>query len=785
MRKAEIKEETWETTWRALGYGDEIILNTILLGSMLMLLFGKKKAKEVILNDDSPTPTKVVDGVVQAIAPTTAKQRLAKKNELKARGTLLMAHPDKHQLKFNIHKDAKSLMEIYEAEVESLSSSSHNTQNIAFVSSQNTDSTNESVSVVPSIFATSTKAPASILPNVDNLSDDVIYSFFASQSNSPQLDNKDLKQIDANDLEEMDLKWQMAMLSMRARRFLQRTGRNLVRCSNVFNVEPSTTKPTKELSQSNRPSTPIIEDCVSDSEDEFEENDQKAYMEPCNEGNHQNSTKMTHLHSNRHVVPTSVLTRSRLVPLNAARPVTTVVPHPTVRNQRPVKHIRVPREIGYGNQRGNPQQALKDKGIIDSGCSRHMTGNISYLSDFEEINGGYVAFGGNPKGGKITGKVSHKCVTRRTVFFSQTLNVLFLSSDFKLPDENHVLLRVPRENNMYNVDLKNVVPSGDLTCLFAKATLDESNLWHKRLGHINFKIMNKLVKGNLVRGLPSTIFENNYTCVALKGKQHRAFCMSKHVGSVSQPLQRLHMDLFGPTFVKSLNKNSYCLVVIDDYSRFSWVFLDTKDETSTILKTFITGIENQINHKVKIIKSDNRTEFKNHDLNQFCGMKGIKREFSISRTPQHNGVAERKNRTLIEAARTLLADSLLPIPFWAEAVNNVCYVQNRVLVTKPHNKTPYELLLGRTPSIGFMRPFGCPVTILNTLDPLGTFDGKDDEGFLVGYSVNSKTFRVFNSRTRIVQETFHITFLKNEPNVTPLNWIASEYETGACYFIDQ
>nr|GEZ62875.1 ribonuclease H-like domain-containing protein [Tanacetum cinerariifolium] len=196
---------------------------------------------------------------------------------------------------------------------------------------------------------------------------------------------------------------------------------------------------------------------------------------------------------------------------------------------------------------GNPQQALKDKGVIDSGCSRHMTGNISYLSNFEEINGGYVAFGENPKGGKITGKgkirtgkldfhdvyfvkelkfhlfsVSQMCDKKNSVLFIDTECVV-LSSDFKLPDENHVLLRVPIEKNIYNVDLKNIVPSGDLTCLFAKATLDESNIWHRRLGHINFKTMNKLVKCNLVRGLPSKVFENNHTYVACKkGKQHRA-----------------------------------------------------------------------------------------------------------------------------------------------------------------------------------------------------------------------------------------------------------------------
>ncbi|GJW07999.1 putative ribonuclease H-like domain-containing protein [Tanacetum coccineum] len=234
------------------------------------------------------------------------------------------------------------------------------------------------------------------------------------------------------------------------------------------------------------------------------------------------------------------------------------------------------------------------------------------------------------------------------------------------------------------------------------------------------------------------------------------------------------MDLFGPVSVRSINRKSYCLVVTDDFSRFSWVFfLATKDETPEILKNFITGIENQSDHKVKTIRSDNGTEFKNRIMNEFCEMKGIRREFSVARTPQQNGVAERKNRTLIEAARTMLADSKLPTTFWAEAVNTACYVQNRVLVIKPHNKTPYELFLGRKPALNFMRPFGCPVTILNTLDHLGKFDGKSDDGFFVGYSINSKAFRVFNTRTRFVEENLHINFLENKPNVagTGPNWM--------------
>ncbi|GJY32556.1 putative ribonuclease H-like domain-containing protein [Tanacetum coccineum] len=210
----------------------------------------------------------------------------------------------------------------------------------------------------------------------------------------------------------------------------------------------------------------------------------------------------------------------------------------------------------------------------------------------------------------------------------------------------------------------------------------------------------------------------------------------------------------------------YCLVVTDDYSRFTWVFfLTTKDETSEILKNFIKEIENLVDLKVKIIRSDNGTEFKNKVMDDFCREKGIKREYSVARTPQQNSVAERRNRTLIEAARTMLADSKLPTTFWAEAVSTACYVQNRVLVVKPHNKTPYELFRGFKPALSFMRPFGCHVTILNTLDSLGKFDGKSDEGFFVGYSLSSKAFRVYNTRTRRVEENLHIGFLENKPMI--------------------
>nr|GEY93567.1 hypothetical protein [Tanacetum cinerariifolium] len=234
------------------------------------------------------------------------------------------------------------------------------------------------------------------------------------------------------------------------------------------------------------------------------------------------------------------------------------------------------------------------------------------------------------------------------------------------------------------------------------------------------------------------------------------------------------MDLFGSTSVSSISYKWYCLVVTDDFSRFTWTFfLKTKDETSGILRKFITKIENLKDLKVKIIMCDNGGEFRNNEMNDFCSQKGIKREFSNARTLQQNGVAERRNMTLIKAARTMLDDAKLPVTFWAEVVNTACYVQNRVLVNKSQNKTPYELFNGRTPAIGFLKPFGYHVMILNTLDNLGKFEAKGDEGYFIRYSMSSKAFRVFNKRTGRVKENLHVEFLENkaiEKGVGP-NWL--------------
>ncbi|GKA99866.1 ribonuclease H-like domain-containing protein, partial [Tanacetum coccineum] len=417
--------------------------------------------------------------------------------------------------------------------------------------------------------------------------------------------------------------------------------------------------------------------------------------------NHQNSQRMSHPHPKINFVPKAVLIKSSLKTLNTARqnssrvavsvnttrPINTAYTRPTVNCARPAlnvfnrahSHVRRPFNKFTTNKKSNFNEKVNTvKGNVRQNSSRVAVSvnttrpiNTAYTrptvncarpasnvfnrahshvripfnkfttnkkSNFNEkvntVKGNVTTFGPkaviNDNKGNETNAVKASAYPRdehgTRPCSCYWLNVFVLSPDFKLLDENHVLLRVPRKDNMYSVDLKNIVPSGGLTCLFAKATLDESKLWHRRLGHINFKTINKLVKGNLVRGN---------------------------------------------------------LVVL-------W-----------------TPQQNEV------------AERKNMTLLE----------------AQQNGVVERKNKTLIEASRTMLADSKLPTNFWAEAVNTACYVQNRVLVTKPHNKTPYELFLG--------------------------------------YSTNSKAFRVFNSRTRIVEENLHVKFSKETPNIAGNgpNWL--------------
>jgi transposase InsO family protein len=284
--------------------------------------------------------------------------------------------------------------------------------------------------------------------------------------------------------------------------------------------------------------------------------------------------------------------------------------------------------------------------------------------------------------------VSQICDKQFSLFFDD--NFCYVrKSGFQLPEE-WVLFKTPHANDVYTLDLNGSINSNEVVCLMSKATDDESQLWHRKLAHKNFKNMNKLVKKGHVIGLPNKRFFCIDNCTAyLRGKQHKVSHKPKLVNSIDSALALLHMDLFGPTDVFSLGRKQYCLVITDGYSRFSWVFFLThKSETPEVLKGFITKIENQLSLKVKKMRSDNGTEFKNAVVDAFCTSKGIERQFSAARTPQQNGVAERKNRTLIEAARTMLAYSNLLITFWVEAVNTACYVQNHTTIVKNLFKTP-------------------------------------------------------------------------------------------------
>nr|GEX92560.1 ribonuclease H-like domain-containing protein [Tanacetum cinerariifolium] len=1029
---------------------------------------------EVIINGDSPIPSVVVEGAAAPAVILTTEQKLARRNELKARGTFLMALPDKYQLKFNSHKDAKTLMQAIEkrfggnTETKKVQKTllKQQFENFTGSSSEDLDQIHDRLQklvsqleihrvslsqedvnlkflrslpsewkthtliwrnkanleehslddfAATSVFAVCEKLPVSSHLNIDSLSNAVIFSFFSNQSTSPQIDNEDLKQIDVDDLEEMDLRWQMAMLTMRARRFLQKTGRNLednrattmdfdmskVECYNCYRkghfarecrspkdirrtvvtelqrrhvpVETSTSNAlvsqcdgiesydysyqaeeepanfalmaiSSTSSSDNEDNIVVLKNEVTAREDESEANDSQSapsFVQPfehvklsgysvqpvkapilddtpkptssktngsrkkknrktcfvcrgvdylikdCNfhtkpksqptprnsayRGYDKQYASSTKKYPQKHRVPTAVFTKSKPVSVTAARPVSAAIPKIMATKPRHTRSLHTnPNSIikrhktrskfsktcnsspkvtaanakivsaakGKKGKWCNPQHTLKDKGVIDSGCSRHMTGNMSNLSNFQELNG-----------------------------------------DFKLPDENQVLLRVPRENNMYNVNLKDIVPSGDLTCLFAKATIDESNLWHRRLGHVNFKTINKLVKGNLVKGLPTKNFENQNTCVAcMKGKKHRASCKSKPVSSVYQPLFRL-VSLV--TILNTLDSLDKFDGKVDEgflvgYSISSKAFRVFNSKTRIVQETLhVNFLENKPNvaggGPIWLFDSDTLTKTMNYQPvtvgNQSNPGAGFQDKFDVekageeidqqyvlfpiwssgSTNPQNtygdaafdekepefdekkpesevnvspisssqskkhddNTKREAKGKSHVESftryknlivefedfsdniinevntAGTLVPTvgqifpnntytfstvglsnvvaSLLPIPFWVEAVNTACYVQNRILVTKPQNKTPYELLHGRAPSIGFMRPFGCHVTILNTLDFLDKFKEKVDEGFLVGYSMNSKAFRVFNSQT-LVKENKEKDKIGTKPN---------------------
>ena len=386
-----------------------------------------------------------------------------------------------------------------------------------------------------------------------------------------------------------------------------------------------------------------------------------------------------------------------------------------------------------------------------------MTGDKALLSQFEEMAGPLVTFGDNNKGftmgyGKIvSGNVVIEDVAlvaglevnllSVSQFADRGFQVVFNKEDcaFISKKTGEIALKGARKESFFVADLDSINKDG-ICCFYTKASEEQSKLWHKKLFHLNFKAINTLVKKELVRNMPKLEFAQVEVCEACqKGKMKRSSHKSKSVNSISAPLQLIHMDLFGPVNVLSISRNKYALVMVDDFSRYTWVeFMYSKDETPNIIIEHIKKIEKQAEGKVSVkrLRSDNGTEFRNSTLSEFCKSKGIVQEFSAARTPQQNGVVERKNRTLVEAARTLLQDAQLPTSFWEEAVNTACYTQNRYLINKAHGKSPYSIMSNRKPTVKHLHVFGSKCYILkDNSEYVGKFDSKVFEAIFLGYSL--------------------------------------------------
>ncbi|GJZ67281.1 retrovirus-related pol polyprotein from transposon TNT 1-94 [Tanacetum coccineum] len=384
---------------------------------------------------------------------------------------------------------------------------------------------------------------------------------------------------------------------------------------------------------------------------------------------------------------------------------------------------------------------------------------------------------------------SKECLLRKTVIvvshgdhrkeINLRVNWQFCDSDLRLPQKASLLccvrdlngtdiLKGSRGTNLYTISIDEMMKSSPI-CLLSKASKSKSWLWHRRLNHLNFGTINDLARKDLVRGLPRLKFEKDHLCSACQlGKSKKFSHRPKSENTNMEVLHTLHMDLCGPMRVQSINGKKYILVIVDDYTRFTWVkFLRSKDETPEFVTNFLKQIQVGLNKTVRFIRTDNGTEFVNQVMSEFYEGVGIFHQKSIPRTPQQNGVVERRNHTLVEAARTMMIFSKAPMFLWAEAVATACYTQNRSLIHTRHNKTPYELVHDKKPDLTFFRVFGALCYPTNDSENLGKFQAKADIGIFVGYAPSRKGYRIYNKRTCRLMEMIHVTFDEMHQSMAP------------------
>ena len=375
---------------------------------------------------------------------------------------------------------------------------------------------------------------------------------------------------------------------------------------------------------------------------------------------------------------------------------------------------------------------MKSKWILDSGCSRHMTGEHKLLSTLKSKDDGIVTFGdngkgkivrigniGNPEDPSIENVLLVDGLKHNLISISQLCDkgykVIFDKKVCTIIDvvTKKVLFIGSRKNNVYRIKIQYEPKTSINSCLIASN--DEKWLWHRRLGHASMNQLSKLSKGDFVKDLPKLDFKKNKLCDAYQfGKRFKLSFKSKDIVSTSKPLELIHIDLFGPSRTLSLGGKRYVFVLIDDFPRYTWViFLINKSDVFNEFQTFCKRVQNEKGFKIIKIRSDHGGEFENDVFENFCIENDFEHNFSFPRTPQQNGVVERKNRTLQEIARIMLCENNLPKHFWAEAVNTACYILNRVLLRPILNKTPYELWFGNIPRISYFKVFGCKCFILN------------------------------------------------------------------------
>ncbi|GJV94029.1 retrovirus-related pol polyprotein from transposon TNT 1-94 [Tanacetum coccineum] len=376
---------------------------------------------------------------------------------------------------------------------------------------------------------------------------------------------------------------------------------------------------------------------------------------------------------------------------------------------------------------------------LDSGCSKHMTGDRSQLTNFVNKFLGTVKFG-NDHVAKILGygdyQIGNVMILR--VYYVEGLghNLFFVGqfcdSNLEVAFRQHTcfirnlegvdLLTGSRGNNLYTLSLGDMMASSPI-CLLSKASKTKSWLWHRRLSHLNFGAINHLARHGLIRGLPKLKFEKDHLCsTCAMGKSKKKPHKPKSEDTNQEKLYLLHMDPCGPMRVASVNGKKYILVIVDDYSQFTWVkCLRSKDEAPDFIIKFLKMIQVRLKVPVRRIRTDNGTEFFNQTLCEYYEKVGISHETSVACSPQQNGVVERRNRTLIEAARTMLIYAKALLFLWVEAVATACYTQNRSIIRHRHDKTPYELLHEKLLDLSFSTTCAKPSSLTPFVSPSRTY----------------------------------------------------------------